>query len=161
MLCVIITTMIGIHDKIVMNYSYGLDGAVIISDQSLDTQDDNSTLYIYVGDETSSIGWDLYCNRTDTCYIDCQLSHSCYYVTVHCFGECFVACDNDTDWIICPENGNEPDTNPFKIWIKELDLITDIASTISLPYFSTDHDTTSMETQETQSSSTISTVSEE
>ena len=45
--------------------------------------------------------YNIYCNSSDICKIDCQSSLSCSKLYLHCFGTCYVDCDQDNG-ISCP-----------------------------------------------------------
>ena len=45
--------------------------------------------------------YNIYCNSSDICKIDCQSSLSCSKLYLHCFGTCYVDCDQDNG-IYCP-----------------------------------------------------------
>ena len=52
----------------------------------------------------NSTGFDIYCNETDICKIDCQSKYSCTQANIHCGSSpsrCFVKCDEYGD-INCP-----------------------------------------------------------
>ena len=53
--------------------------------------------------------FDVYCNETDTCNIDCQSKSACATLNLHCDGECNVHCD-ELGGIDCPIKG------AFHIW---------------------------------------------
>ena len=43
----------------------------------------------------------IYCNSTDICKIGCQSSSACTKLYLHCFGTCYVDCDEENG-IDCP-----------------------------------------------------------
>ena len=56
--------------------------------------------------------YDVYCNNTDTCYVDCQSTLACQYMRLHCKGTCYVHCNHTINGNInkhivqCPYSGN-------------------------------------------------------
>ena len=93
-----------IHNKIEANGYNALSGSIIISESNFEN---NGTLYVYINDTNDADTFDLYCNETDICYIDCQAQDACTQLAVHCGSDpsrCFVSC-NDIAGINCPYSG--------------------------------------------------------
>ena len=55
--------------------------------------------------------YNIYCNSTDICKIDCQSSSACTKLYLHCFGTCYVDCDEENG-IDCPFAGDYLDWDP-------------------------------------------------
>ena len=53
---------------------------------------------------TNDDTWELYCNASHTCKIDCQSSGACSTLFLYCFGTCLVSC-NEGNGIDCPYFG--------------------------------------------------------
>ena len=91
----------GIHKEL---YIYGYNsiiGSTIITESPFD---DYSVLTITIVD-TQDEWFDVYCNSTDRCKIKCESTNACSHMNLHCFGLCFVDCNN---------NSNETSEIPIK-----------------------------------------------
>lgn len=42
---------------------------------------------------TNDNNFNIYCNKNDNCYIDCQSKESCINLNLYCNGICFVSCN--------------------------------------------------------------------
>ena len=62
---------------------------------------------------TNNYSYDIYCNSTDICKIACESSSACSKLQLHCFGSCFVLCDQDNG-IDCPLSNN---SHQWSEWI--------------------------------------------
>ena len=60
---------------------------------------------------TNDDTYNIYCNSTDICKIDCQSSSACTKLYLHCFGTCYVDCDEENG-IDCPFAGDYLDWDP-------------------------------------------------
>ena len=113
-------TIRSIHNKIVAHGTNALNDSVIISEGGNSTNNGTGYLHIYING-TNDNEFDIYCNETDICKIDCQSSNSCTNLVLHCTNKsidatsintnCFVNCDSDNG-IDCPSLGSE-----FNKWI--------------------------------------------
>ena len=90
-----------IHNKVQVNGNNALGGSIIISETNFNR---NGTLLIFING-TNDDTFDIYCNDTDICKIDCQSSDSCTHLNIHCGSSrpsrCFVKCD-PFNGIHCP-----------------------------------------------------------
>ena len=94
----------GVSNKILMQGDNSAAGSTIISGNM------NSTLIIRLNGTNDDLPFDIYCNQTDICKIDCQSSDACSLLRLHCSVEvfstsvvsnCFVNCDESLDFD-CP-----------------------------------------------------------
>ena len=90
-----LNTVISKVAEIVANGYNALSNSYIYSDI-----DGELDFKIYING-TNDYRFDIWCNETDTCKIDCQSTNACSRLYLHCYGECFVSCD-DTQGIDCP-----------------------------------------------------------
>ena len=84
-------------NSIVVNGNNALSGSTII------TESYGKTIISINGTNNDDI-FNIYCNSTDECFIDCQSSNSCSKLFLHCFGHCYVRC-NPSIAIDCPIYG--------------------------------------------------------
>ena len=85
--------------------AYGTDalsGTTIISNVAGTGSSDN-TLFVEIYGTMDEL-FNVYCNSSDVCKIDCQSSEACSKMYLHCFGTCYVRC-NDLNGIDCPVYG--------------------------------------------------------
>ena len=112
----------GVHNKIEVNGINALSGSLIISETNFD---ENGTLIIYING-TNDDRYDIYCNETDICKIECESNHACTELVLHCDShqsQCLVSCDEENE-IHCPRNGS------YSEWIITTIPPTAIPSTI-------------------------------
>ena len=120
-----------IHNKIYANGKDALSGSVIISETNFN---DNGTLFIYINGTNDENIFDIYCNETDTCKIDCQSEDACTKLALHCGpnllqSRCYVSCDHtgSGSGINCPFSGI------YKEWITETPTSYPTAIPTSMP----------------------------
>ena len=75
-----------------------MNNATVIS------QVENGNIFIAYINGTNDNLYDIYCNSTDICKIACESSYACSTLRLHCFGLCFVSCDQDNG-VDCPLSG--------------------------------------------------------
>ena len=88
-------TIYGI-DSLAVNGRNALSYATIVTET-------NSGVFNAVINQTSSNEYNIYCNSSDICKIECQTS-GCEELCLYCFGTCTVICDEDYG-IDCPSCG--------------------------------------------------------
>ena len=71
-------------NSIIVNGDNGLSGSTIITESYGET-------IISINGTNDDI-FNIYCNSTDECFIDCQSSNSCSKLFLNCFGHCHVRC---------------------------------------------------------------------
>ena len=98
-----------------MNGSSALNGAIIT------TAEDFKLIHMYING-TNSNSYDVYCNSSDTCKIDCLSTDACTNMNLYCYGTCKVACDSrGTNCPISASGGyvewytDPPTNNPTRI----------------------------------------------
>ena len=82
----------------VANGEDALYGATIISETSFAGF---GSIFNVSINQSNSIAFEIYCNRSDTCEISCESSNACTQLTVYCHGLCNVDCD-DSGGFDCP-----------------------------------------------------------
>ena len=104
--------------SIVVNGNNGLSGSVVITESYGETN-------ISISGTNDDI-FNIYCNSTDECFIDCQSSNACSKLFLHCFGHCYVNCDQSIG-IDCPIFG------VYDLWTSSTPTTSTMATSTSNP----------------------------
>ena len=97
------------------------DGMMANYKSDLITDGDYAEYYFEMGGFLAGYGYDIYCNETDYCNIECTTPMACLNTTVHCFNDskCSIVneCDN-SQGIWCPTviRYNETDEDRIRMY---------------------------------------------
>ena len=100
-------TFRNVYGTIYATGNNSLAGARIISTYSSTNAkiETDKTLIVDINSTNDMDSIYLYCNKSDTCKIDCKGAKSCTKLYLECQGSCYVNCDN-SGGIDCPASGN-------------------------------------------------------
>ena len=92
-----------------INSTNGLSISTIITgyDSSYNYNSTNDDVIVIIAGD-NEFPYNVYCNQSDNCLIKCQSTNACSMMSLYCFGNCSVECDEKSvEGISCPNaNGN-------------------------------------------------------
>ena len=72
--------------NVIVNGLNALNSATIVSQI-------NGLFTLLINSSQTTYSTNIYCNKTDTCNINCQSKYSCTNVYLYCFGKCNITCN--------------------------------------------------------------------